>query len=209
MTRQAPVVAVFGRRGTGKTTLAMRLVRPAARVVVFDPIGEWAMLPEFVGARDLASVRRTLAALWRSGFHLAYVPPCLDPPAELAALANLLWRCGDVTPPRPLTLVVDEAQASLPVHRGLRHAATSRLVFQGRHRALGLLTICQRPASLSADVRGQLSELYCFALPFGLDRRAVGQIIGDEHAESTAHLPVGQCLRWRADGRVTRVATKP
>lgn len=210
--RAATVTAIFGRRGSGKTTRARALVEACPRLVTFDPIGEWATWPDFDRCDTLAAVRAELARGWRSGFRLAYVPPG-DPCAAFHGLADLIWRASSSAPAvdrrRPLVVVADELNLALP-NRPLRRGqdAGLRLVLQGRHRGVGVVGISQRPAAVSADFRGQAIEVYAFHLPSDLDRTAIAGVIGREHAEQTARLAEHEFLHF-AGGRVRRGRNPP
>lgn len=199
------VGAIFGRRRSGKTTRARALTERSRRLLVFDPIGEW---PGFglVRCETLEQVRRELARRWRTGFRVAYV--CSSAwPQRLHELAD--WLCkvqvlGGRRAPL-LELVIDELSLSLPVHKlPAGQDAMMRVCLQGRHFRLGVLGIAQRPASVSADFRGQVAELYAFALPSELDRRAVAGVLGGEHLEALRTLPDHAFLHMAPNGAVRR-----
>lgn len=195
------VLAIFGRRGSGKTHLARRLVAQLPRLVVFDPIGEWA--PD---ARPVEGVEGVLAAMrrsWRS-FRVS-LPVARLWPRELHRLARLLWDAQAPVGSPPLWLVVDELSLSYPV-RPLPAAlwGMPRLVLQGRHRRIGILGIAQRPALVSADFRGQVHRLVSFALPSSIDRGVVAQQLGSQWAAPLAQLRPFQFLEQDQDGAVKR-----
>lgn len=205
MAHDGIVGAIFGRRRSGKTTRARQLVGAARRLVVFDPIGEW---PGFGLTRcdTLEELRAHLAATWRTGFRVALV--CSSNwPLELHRLADWLARAqlaGGRRAPL-LQLVVDELSLSFPVTRPpAGQDAMMRVCLQGRHHRIGVLGIAQRPASVSPDFRGQVAELWAFALPSELDRRAVAGMLGGEHLEALRTLEDHRFLHLSPSGVVTR-----
>jgi len=199
------VVCIFGRRGSGKTYLARRLVAGARRLVVWDPLGEWSRSRDLVAVDGLTGLRAAMRRRWRLGFRLALVPGGAELPRSLHALAAFLWAAQAPYPACPgLALVVDEANLGLPAHRlGADLWGMSRLVLQGRHRGVALLAISQRPALVSMDLRGQAHRLVSFALPAGPDLAAMRPLLGQAAAE-LPHLPARTFLELSGDGTLRR-----
>ena len=201
------VTAIYGRRGSGKTTRAKALIKNEKRVVVFDPIGEYGQGRGVVHVDSVAGVRDAMAKRWRSGFRIAYTPQ-VDLPGRLHALSLLLW---DAQAPyrqrregRPLTLVVDEANMAYPSTKlPVARQGMMRLVLQGRHAGIGIIAVTQRPALVSTDLRGNAAVIYAFALPVGHDVAAVAATVGRPIAAQLPDLPDHVYLRWES-GRVTR-----
>lgn len=200
----AEVACIFGRRGSGKTTLARRLVAPWRRLIVWDPLGEWATFRGLAKVQDLRELLAQLKRQWSRGFRLSLVGGAGDLVAHLDGLARLIWAAQAPYPGcGPLALVVDEANLGLPVHklpRGM--AGMSRLVLQGRHRGVAVLAVSQRPALVSLDLRANAHRTLAFALPAPQDQRALSAQFG-RHADQLGALPDFCCLQ-EANGRVTR-----
>ena len=203
--RPSEVLAIFGRRGSGKTTLARSLVARQRRLIVFDPIAEWCRSPGITTCESVEAVRLALRRRWRLGFRLAL--PCqADHAAELDRLARLIWGAQEPFLRREcpeLVLVVDELNLGMPL--GRRAEAMLGLTLQGRHRGIGLVGISQRPALVSSDFRGQAHRTFWCCLSAANDLRTARETLGDRAAE-LRQLGVGQFLE--DDGReVTRSAT--
>jgi hypothetical protein len=200
MIKDARCIAVYGRRGSGKTTLVQRLLVGCDRVVVFDPLGQYAREFRWSGAVSLGALHLQVRAGWERGFRIALTPSG-DFAAELHRLSVYLWAVQEPydlgRDHRKLTLVVEEANLSMPVARlpGDMQGFL-RLVLQGRHRGIEIIGVTQRPALVSADFRGNVAETCVFGLGFEDDCRLFRR-----HAEAVAALPAHSYLRF-VDGRV-------
>lgn len=201
--RNEPVVCIFGARGTGKTTWARRLARGAGRVLIFDPLGEWSRSPGIQGCPSIEDLHRRLMPLWhRPRFSLALAVTG-DLPRELHRLARLAWLSQEPAGAPPLTLIVDEAQLGYPAQSLPRDLwAMPRAVLQGRHRAIGVVAIAQRPALVSADLRGNAGLTVLFRLPGAVDRRTIARDLGDQLADRCRTLPDHDYLEVAASGAI-------
>ena len=61
--KDAACRAIYGRRGSGKTTLAGNLIGGHKRVIVFDAMGEYAARPDFTACDSIGDVLATLMML--------------------------------------------------------------------------------------------------------------------------------------------------
>lgn len=203
------VVAIYGRRGAGKTTRARAMVDGCRRLVVFDPMDEYSSAAGCRKIGNLAELKRAMRLGWRQGFRLAL--PCDRAwPARLHALCLLLWQAQEPASAPPLWLVVDELSLSYPA-RPLPDQlwGMPRLVLQGRHRRIGIVGIAQRPAQVSADFRGNVHRLVTFALPSSIDRQVVLQQLGAERAAELAALEPHNFLELdHQTGKVRRGANQ-
>lgn len=167
------VTCIYGSTGSGKSTLAKALLKGRPKVVVFDPMGEYRGRGWTV-CRDIAGARRAMVAQWsKSAIRVSLSCPEGDEKTA-AALANLCWQAQANFPrdPRPLTLVLEEANLAYPNRQNLP-PGLKRATLQGRHRGINLLVITQRPALVSTDLRGQATQINVFQLPGPHDRKAV------------------------------------
>lgn len=195
-------------RGSGKTTRARHLVAGAGRLVVFDPLAEWAGFPGFTTASTLRELVTVLKRSWRR-FRVAYVPAPGQLAAQLHGVASVLWQAQEPYPRCPrLVLVVDELDQTYPAHRlPAQLDGMPTLVLRGRHRGVEVVGISQRPALVSMNFRGNLAVQYVFALAAQQDRQAVLALIGREHARQLAALKPHEFLE--AHPGAVRVGRNP
>jgi hypothetical protein len=191
--KDAKCTAVYGRRGSGKSTLVKGLIRHCRRLVVFDPMGEYARLPGFRGAATVREIQAGLARAWDRGFRLALVPE-RNHEMALHALSDLLWKVqvqyDAGRDDRKITLVVEEMNLGFP-NRPTRPGrdAFQRLILQGRHRGIEIIGVTQRPALVSPNFRSNTAESYFFALEDEADINIVMRKIGRARAAEYRALP--------------------
>ena len=204
----ADVVAVYGRRGSGKSTRARRFAAMAPRLVVVDPNAEpaWSRLARPVA--DVAELRRAVA---RSPYsHRLVVHTGKRKPFEVAEeVADEVWQSQDVACRAGLgtLLVVDEASLCIP-SRGRFQEAVNACALQGRHRLVGLVIVSQRPALVRADVRTQARASYWHDCPGTLDRRALRDEAGPDAVDLLRALPPFHAVEV-TEGRARRVPPVP
>lgn len=158
----------IGARGQGKSTLAKSLIKPHKRIVVFDPMGEYARLPLYIRCETLTEVAAALKKRWRGGFKIAYIP---KPPYEqnMHDLALLLMHVQkpyyNNMDDRQILLVAEEMNLSFP-NRRLPPALYGQdmLTLQGRHYGINIMGITQRPAEVNKTYRGNCEDTYVFFL---------------------------------------------
>ncbi|WP_375595856.1 zonular occludens toxin domain-containing protein [Algihabitans albus] len=189
MTKDAECIAVYGRRGSGKSTFVKAQYLDARRLVVFDPMGEYGREVRGVISFDgVAPLLRYAAPRWHRGFKLAYAPDGNYLEA-LHRLSEALWRAQapyDTGEDRQkLTLIVEEANLAFPSQQlRLGQDGFRRLVLQGRHRGIEIVAVTQRPARVHPDLRGNCARVICFALADHIDVREIGQMIGSDAARA-------------------------
>ncbi len=177
--KDARCIAVYGRRGSGKTTLVQSLLADCQRVVCFDPLGQYAREFRWPGAASLQQVHSLVQMGWRDGFRIAYTP-AMDYVGALHSLSLYLWHAQEPydrgRDRRKLVLVVEEMNLSYPARQLPSDlGGFPRLVLQGRHRGIEIIGVTQRPALVSADFRGMVAESYVFPLGWDEDRRVFGR----------------------------------
>jgi hypothetical protein len=208
-------LAVLGKRGSGKTNLAVvlveELVAAGLPVVVIDPVGVWwglrssadgksAGLPVTIlgGEHGDVPLEETSGAVI-ADFVIEARQPCIIDLALLrkgqqvrfmTAFAERLYHRKS-TIRDALHVVIDEADAFAPQRPQPNEAqmlgAIEDLVRRGRSRGLGLTLITQRPASLNKNVLTQAEVLVVFQLVGPLDRKAIDEWVKMNGTDEERH----------------------
>lgn len=199
----ADVVAVVGKRGTGKSTCAKALVGRAldkrVRAAVFDPHDEYsrhgrASDQVVLGPLDdRCTVEQLLRArgsqLDDKRLSLAIVPGSEpgDCAEDFDAVARLVAATGG------LLFVVEEVGF-------ISDRAADRLNWlatQSRHFGVPLLFVAQRLTQIPKTARTQLTQLVSFRQDNPDDLRALAELAGDTFAADVSRLGRGQSRTWR------------
>ncbi len=204
--KDARCIAIYGRRGSGKSTRTKALIAKAPRVVVFDPMGEYAGERGFVRAGSLAAVRDRMRSGWGRGFKIAYVPTG-DFQRMGHGLARLVWQAQEPyfqgRDARQILMVYEEMNITYPAHKlPSQYYGIGQATLQGRHRGIGVIGVTQRPALISMDFRGNVSETYVFTLGTRDDLRAVAEVYSDASITGLKALRPHEFIRLSDDGAV-------
>ena len=162
-------IGVWGASGSGKSSYVKRLIRDRKRMVIFDPLGEYAgELPrirnvEHRANSDLDKVRQEMAKNW-TGFRVAYVPPAGKEAAALSALCRLLMAAQQpfkdgARGAQGMTLVVEEMNLSFPVSGGVQKCpGFADICSRGRHYGIEVVGVSQRIAEVATRFRNNCTE---------------------------------------------------
>ena len=167
--------AIWGVSGSGKSTLVARIAESWAAhraVVLIDPTG--ADQPAF-------------PANWTPRASLTRLSPA-TPDQCTAALLTAFLVSHRTT---PVTVICDEA----PFYLAKPSEAVLKVVYQGRHRGLGMILIGQRPSAVAAGVRSQVTK----TIYMRLTDRADLNIVAASSRQLAADLPnldVGTWRKW-------------
>lgn len=186
-------IGIWGRSGSGKSTYAKSLIRGRARVVVFDPLGEYGAQ----GFREVSSVDMVRAEMrknWR-GFRVALVPRAGREPVYLSQLCKLLMRAQqpykDHGRGPGLTLVVEEMSLSFPVSGGVQRApGFAQVCSMGRHYGIEVIGISQRIAEVATRFRGNCTETVALRQKGPRDLDAAAAELGVPRAQVEALKPL-------------------
>lgn len=177
-------IGVWGASGSGKSSYVKKIIKGQGRLVVFDPLDEYAGRGGLcnVKATTLEDVRAAMRQNWR-GFRIAYVPPAGKEPRALSALCKLLmaaqqpFKAGDSK--AGVTLVVEEMNLSFPVAGGAEKApGFAEVCSRGRHYGITVYGLSQRIAEVSTRFRGNCTETVVLRQQGPRDVAAAADAIG-------------------------------
>lgn len=169
---ESNLVAVFGRKGQGKSSLANRIVEEhrhedrSLHFVVHDSTKEWVPRPR--------------------------LDVCLSKDWDVEETAQYA-----IDHPNKVVLVVDEIDKYCPNHAGgLKPGSNLHLIVnEGRHLGVALLCAARRVARVHTDI-GYLADTIFFLRHTGPnDLGWIAEVCGDDVAEATACLPDHHWLR--------------
>lgn len=175
---KSEVTAIWGGRGSGKSTLARSMIakHKVPLAVFIDPMAEdgFTTVGQVANAMTAGDQARIVMRSARKSDQINTI---------LAAyLAS--------TKARPVYCVCDEAPAYLDKCTD----ALSKIMFQGRHRAFGMMILGQRPNAVAAQIRSQAAVTYWLRLTDHLDLSVAQQTLGPK-AKTLPGFKPGQFIR--------------
>lgn len=178
MTFATDVTAIYAGRGGGKTTLARQMVTKAKlrQVVYIDP----------VAADGLPTARDVVAAIETGDRRIV-----LRAADRAECYRTVLAVALASTRARPLYLVCDEA----PLYLDRATDPLKKLMYQGRHRGLGMMILSQRPTAVAAALRSQAGVTYWGRMTDHNDIALAAQAIGPALARGLSTARPGQFIR--------------
>lgn len=175
---QNRIVFITGRKATGKTTLANALANEAyhmgRRVVVIAPMGGF----DLPGAPTIASEKELFSD---RTFGRSFV---VNPPNDALAALAIRYAQGIGN----CVLVVDEIDLYADVHAPDDNVV-KQIVRYGRHRAVSLIGVSQRPANVMRDMTAQCDYIVMFQSTEQRDVLYLADRIGSDNADRVRTLP--------------------
>lgn len=161
--------AVAGASRFGKTAWVLSRIGKAARLLAWDPRGEYVHAARCTMVRSLPALAKALRDSARSSARIAYWGPMRDFEgfAELAYLWGQLW---------PAVIVVEEV--SDVTSSGGGRGAWGELVRKGLYYGAHLYAVTQRPQETDKTTWGNASVKHCHFLDLPIDREYMGRVLG-------------------------------
>jgi len=171
------ITCVWGGRGSGKTTLAKKLVADALppQIVIIDPLAKDGTGPYGV-IRALESGERSVVC---------------NSQRRDEQIGSILAAYSLSTKETPIYALCDEA----PAYLDRTTDALNKIMFQGRHASFGMCLIGQRPTAVDAQIRSQAAVTYWMKLADARDIQTAAQAIGTERARGLSSLTPGQFIK--------------
>jgi len=175
------LITVFGRRGSGKTTLIRRLIPTQKRpIIVIDVLGNF-VNDGWDVAYSLKSGLESLAAYLRDKENHSGTIVVVDSDINrtIDYFCSALWKIGGGT------LVLDEVDAFSIAESPCFDEA----IRYGRNRGIDVITGCRRPAELSRNITAGADIAFIFNTHEPRDILYYSEFVGDELALTLRRLP--------------------
>lgn len=151
--KKTSVALVFGKRGSGKTTLVKELLKKHDRYIVIDKLGEY---PGVIVSNEMQALR-----IMRKKPEDFKIIIRLEEPRP--QLFDILYCVTDYL------LVVEELSffcSSHKIDKGL-----FSIMAYGRHRGIDFIGVTQRPAQMNPLIRTQADTVYSFKMCEPIDQK--------------------------------------
>lgn len=178
---------IFGKRGSGKSYLADKLIEKESRLVVFDTLSEYTGGVVFENREKFFDFWRSH---YRRPYRLVYRP--LNPDQEIEEIAGLVYAIGDIT------FVVEEIDCyctSFQISESFAH-----VIQRGRHKNITLIGITQRPYGIHRLLTSQAKEIYIFNTNEPRDRDYLKTLLGQDVENKLDQLKQYEYIFWQ-DGQ--------
>lgn len=192
---QNRIVAIIGRKGSGKSTMLAERLKTADRLVVFDPLGEhvgkngW--LPNELSS--LPELERFM--LWnrkRGQFAAGYVPgEQLE--EEVEGVAGILYQRGN--------LVFGIEEVPLICSASYLPPVLGKLIRTGRHRQIDIAWTAQRASECARTLTSLTDEFVLFSQTEPRDLDAIAARCGEDVARRVAELGRHDYITWDVGAR--------
>lgn len=215
----AAIVGCFGRKGSGKSIMAMVYLRSwPYDAVVIDVAGDDGPTPHPLGegTHDVFDLHGTVDELPRKWpeekrhegrpMILRYVPDAGSETElqDMDAMTGLAYTHSDN--PRPCMLVVHEIGRVAPANRTPPNMR--RVLNHSRHRTLTVVLCGPRPQTVDPLVLAQCDVVYVFELQNPADRRRIAESIGWNPQDFDAQVDdLGRHEYLRHDARMDKPQT--
>jgi hypothetical protein len=190
MDLQNKIVGIAGRKGSGKSTSARFLLEYCSRVLVFDPLGEHAWVPntlhDYDAGEELGGFLKW--AYQRPKFAGRLVPTSGRHSLEvcLECLASNVYRMGNIV------LAVDEVpMVSRPNYLPPKF---DRVVRLGRHRSVSVIYTAQRLSETARRLTAATDYFWLFAHAEPRDLDAISDRCGRDVADKVVRLGMHDSL---------------
>ncbi len=177
------IILIFGKRGSGKSYLANKLISQEQKLLIFDTLSEYT---EGVVFEDYPKFAEFWKLVYRHPYRLIYRP--LKPTEEINTIAGLVYTIGDCC------LLVEEIDCyctSYQIGDEFAH-----VIQRGRHKNITLIGVTQRPYGIHRLLTSQAKEIYVFNTNEPRDRDYLRILLGQEIDAKLDGLEQYQYVKW-------------
>jgi len=183
------VILIIGKRGSGKSYLAQRMIARDRRLLIYDINAEYTGGVVF-GTETQEKFKLFWLGTYKANFRLIYQP--IQPKKELIYLAQLVFALGN------LTFVVEEIDSICTAYD--LPETFSKIIARGRHRNITLIGVTPAPFGIHRDLTRQAKEIYVFNTKEPRDRDYLRNLLGQEIEAKLDALEQYQYVKWE-DGK--------
>ncbi len=180
------ITLIFGKRGTGKSYLAAKLIQAESRLLIYDTLGEY-MDGVVFDAEYAERFKEFWRHVYRGNFRLIYRP--LNPEAEIDEIAELVYLLGD------MMFLVEEVDCFCTSYQ--ISDAFAHIVQRGRHKNISLIGVTQRPFGIHRLLTSQAKEIYIFGTNEPRDREYLKLLLGEQIEAKLDQLEQFQYVHWQ------------
>ena len=181
------VIVIFGKRGSGKTTLAKRLILGRNRLFIFDTLREYEV---GLVTNDLDEVMERLVDREHKIFRISYSPEINEKEA-FDYICQLLYTMKDIT---FLIEEIDNYCSAMTSPEML-----SKIIRYGRHQNISLITTARRTADVPRILTAMATEFCIFSHHEPRDLDYFSHLFSPEIAEKIRRLPAFHYLHQRPE----------
>ena len=183
---QNRIVAIIGRKGTGKSTKLAEILAQQDRVLVFDPMGEHDFIPNETDSLD--QLREFFQWNRKKAQWAATFVPGEEIEEDVEAVSKIAYDRGG------LAFAIEEVP--LICSPGHLPPALGKLVRTGRHKSVDIYWTAQRAGECSRTLTSLTDEFILFSQTEPRDLDAIAARCGAEVADRVAHLDGHEFITW-------------
>lgn len=182
------LICIFGKRGSGKTTIIRGLIPKQRKpVIILDILGNYDHDPEHAETEKWTQCESHLEALHELK---NYLREPAKHPGIIVVRDSDINRCADfmcsaLWKIEGGTLVLDEADAL----RESEAPCFDEAIRYGRNKNIDVITGCRRPAEISRNITAGADVAYCLSTQEPRDIEYYENFLGEELALALPHLP--------------------
>jgi len=174
---------IFGKRGSGKSELAKKMVQDKKRLFIYDTMGEHT---NGVLIKDLVQLRDYWKKVYRGNFRIIYQP--VDPYADFNSI------CKEVAICKNLTFYIEEVSIySKPLSLSPEFL---EIIQRGRHYFIEMIATSQRPHGIDKMLTSQAKKMYIFNTTEPRDIAYFKDTVSYEIVQAIANLEQYQYVEW-------------
>lgn len=180
------ITLIFGKRGTGKSYLAGKLIEAERRLLIYDTLAEYEQGVVF-NTEQADEFFEYWRHVYRGNFRLIYRP--LNPQEEIDEIADLVFTLGN------MTFLVEEVDCyctSFVISDAFAH-----IIQRGRHQNISLIGVTQRPFGIHRLLTSQAKDIYVFGTNEPRDREYLKLLLGEQIEAKLDQLQQYEYVRWQ------------